>query len=134
MKTKVYIVQSSTGLCYELSFENSNDSKIDAKTFIYGALPRFFSYVHTMKGVGAKGAKLSEPFAVKVVSKNKVLVDTQNIDENPHVSEAFGAKLKLSNNWEGRRRFAERIRLILEHAEQTFGPLTYDKLVESLKD
>lgn len=134
MKTSVYIVQEATGLSYELSFDVAKDSTITAKQFVFGAMPKFFNYVYTMRSLGAKGVKLSEPFAVVVKQGKNVVFRSNNVDENQFVNEAFGAKLKLQNTWEGRKRFAERINVLLEYVEQKFGPITFDQLIDSIQE
>lgn len=101
MKKQTKIIISNNGA--QISFElESADSKSIMR--IQQALVlRFFDYYDTMRAIGAKGFKATEPFLISMHVEGVTKWDTGTLTMEAQ------ARLKLTNNVAGRLRYESRL-------------------------
>lgn len=87
----------NNGTFIQFDVETSNSKSF--KKVQYNLVLRFFDWYDTMRRIGAKGFKATEPFKLSMVINNAVVWDTTRMSVEAQ------ARLKLQNTIKGRGRF-----------------------------
>jgi hypothetical protein len=103
--TSIRIANNGTFINFDLESTNSKSISKVQKALVY----RFFDYYDTLRAVGSKCFKATEPFNISMQINGVVMWDTK-------VSTQLEAKLKLINTPKGRAMFDGRLTNIIGFA------------------
>lgn len=103
--TSIRIANNGSSINFDLETSNGKSIAKVQKALVY----RFFDYYDTLRGVGSKCFKATEPFNIRMEVNGVTLWDTK-------MSIQAEAKLKLINTPKGRTMFEQRLERIIAFA------------------
>jgi hypothetical protein len=107
--TNIKIENNGTFIEFNLETTNGKSMGKVQKALVY----RFFDYYDTLRSVGSKCFKGSEPFVISLHINGVSMWDTSVLDVKAQ------ARLKLINNPKGRRAFESRLEALIGFAIRT---------------
>lgn len=119
--TQIIISNNGTQIKFDLETSNSKSIQKIQKALVY----RFMDYYDTLRAVGSKSFKATEPFNIKMHINGVMLWDTK-------MSVDAQAKLKLINTPKGRAMFELRLERIIAFAIRTQESDT-DKIIKDVE-
>lgn len=106
MKNSTLKIENN-GTFIKFDVETSNGKS--HKKIAHALVLRFFDWHDTMRSIGAKGFKASEPFKLTMLINDAVVWDTGRMNVEAQ------ARLKLINNPKGRGMFEKRLNKIVAY-------------------
>lgn len=103
--TSIRIANNGSSIKFDLETSNGKSMQKIQKALVY----RFFDYYDTLRAVGSKCFKATEPFNIVMLANGVTLWDTK-------MSIEAEAKLKLINTPKGRAMFEKRLERIIAFA------------------
>jgi hypothetical protein len=117
--TTIKIENHESSIQFDLTTNNTKDNAKVRRALVY----RFFDYYNTMRVIGAKGFKASEPFKISFVVDGKISFCTTQCTTQAQTT------LKLINTPKGRGKFEMRFENLVALA-QRMGVTDTDEVIK----
>jgi hypothetical protein len=121
--TTIKIENHESSIQFDLTTNNTKDDAKVRRALVY----RFFDYYNTMRIIGAKGFKASEPFKISFVVDGKIAFTTTQCTTQAQTT------LKLINNPKGRAKFEMRLDNIIALA-QRLGVNSTEQVIKQVEE
>ena len=120
--TTIKIENHVSSIQFDLTSNNTKDNDKVRRALVY----RFFDYYNTMRVIGAKGFKASEPFKISFVVEGKIAFTTTNCTTQAQTT------LKLINTSKGRGKFEMRLSNLIALA-QRMNVVDADEIIKEVE-